>query len=218
LLVEAARKRQCLAHTGLPKVLSVDVARFGADRTVIGWRQGRKAVILAKLRGLDAEQVALRVIQAQESEAPDATVIDEDGVGGPVLDIMRYRGFKKGLYGFRGGQEAQRPDLYYNRRAECWGLMKEWLEQDVDIPDDPELGADLVGPEYMLAEGKRNAGSIVLESKEDMRKRGLGSPDCADMLAMTFAPKVAPPKREVRERQYVTRWPGSAVSSGSWMA
>ena len=104
--VAACRKFKSESVSGLPKVLSIDVARFGDDQTVIGYRQGRKAVILEKLRGKDTVFVAERVIHWQQKEKPDATVIDGDGLGAGVIDHVRYRGFTQRLFEFHGGAPA----------------------------------------------------------------------------------------------------------------
>lgn len=69
--------------------------------------------------------------------------------------------------------------------------MREWLAGEVDIPDDPELGDELTGLEYGYTATKFQ---IQLEKKEDMKKRGLSSPDCGDALALTFAEYVATEK------------------------
>jgi hypothetical protein len=71
-----------------------------------------------------------------------------------------------------------------NKRSEMWCAMMHWLKAGA-IPDDPELKAQLIGPEY-----SENAQGIVLERKEDMRARGLASPDIADSLCLTFATPV----------------------------
>jgi len=188
-VVANARRYKAEGYSGLPKVLSVDVARFGDDQTVIGWRQGRKAVILAKYRGLDTVQVAERVIEFIGKEKPDATVVDGDGIGAGVVDQIKFRGFGDRLFEFHGGSSANDSAAYFNRRAECWGALREWLKAEAEIPDDPELEADLTSPEY----GFSNKQQIQLERKEDMKSRGLASPDCGDMLAMTFAVRVTPP-------------------------
>lgn len=200
-VVANARKYRAEGYSGLPKVLSVDVARFGDDQTVIGWRQGRKAVILEKLRGKDTVFVAERVIYWQQKEAPNAVVIDGDGIGAGVVDQIKFRGFGERLFEFHGGLPAHDTAAYVNRRAECWGLMREWLNIEAEIPDEPELEADLTGPEYGFSAKQQ----IQLERKEDMKKRGLASPDCGDMLAMTFAVKVAAPAAQPEPEM---RYPG----------
>ena len=207
--VAACRKFKSESISGLPKVLSIDVARFGDDQTVIGYRQGRKAVILEKLRGKDTVFVAERVIHWQQKEKPDATVIDGDGLGAGVIDHIRYRGFTQRLFEFHGGAPATDSAAYFNRRAEVWGAMRDWLNAGAEIPDDPELEADLTGPEY----GFSNKSQIQLERKEDLKKRGLSSPDCGDFLAMSFSVKVSSPtpKPEIESRP-------RGEQSLSWMA
>ncbi|MGH9452336.1 MAG: terminase [Terriglobia bacterium] len=196
-MVAAARKFRAADVSALPKILSVDVARFGDDQTVIGARQGRKFSILEKLRGKDTVFVANRVIEWREKEKPDAVVVDGDGIGAGVVDQMRYRGFGERLFEFHGGQNALNSDAYFNRRAETWGAVRDWLAAGAEIPDDPELAADLAAPEYGFSARQQ----IQLERKEDMKKRGLASPDSGDCLAMTFSvtivapPKAAPPHR-----------------------
>jgi hypothetical protein len=206
-IVAAARKYHAEAFEGMPKILSVDVARFGDDQTVIGMRQGRKLTVLAKLRGLDTIQVAERTIAFIDSEKPDAIVIDGDGLGAGTVDQLRFRGFTSRLFEFHGGATADDASAYYNRSAECWGLMRAWLSEGAEIPNDAELDAQLTGREY----GFTNKGQIQLEKKSDMNSRGLDSPDIADMLSMTFSVKVLPkPKLETKPT-----WDHSA--GNSWM-
>jgi hypothetical protein len=207
-IVAAARQYRAEGYGALPKVLSCDVARFGDDQTVVGYRQGRKSDILAKYRGLDTVQVAERVIEFIGKEAPDATVIDADGIGAGVIDQIRFRGFARRLFEFHGGQSASDAAAYYNARAEVWGKLREWLVAGAEIPDDPELEADLTGPEYGFSAKQQ----IQLEKKEDMKKRGLSSPDCGDMLAMTFGVKVAAPAPP-QKPEY--RYPGQEGTT--WM-
>ena len=189
-IVSRARRYEAKGFHSLPRILSVDVARFGDDQTVIGWRQGRKAVILGKHRGLDTVQVAERTIAFIEELKPDAIVVDGDGLGAGVVDQMKFRGYGTRLFEFHGAEKANDFPKYFNRRAECWGLMRDWLQASADIPDDPEFEEHLTGTEYLYSRRQQ----IQLEKKEHMKGRGLSSPDCADMLAMSFAPTVARPK------------------------
>jgi hypothetical protein len=79
-----------------------------------------------------------------------------------------------------------------NRRAEMWLGMKKWLEDPagVTIPDKDEIQADVCGPSYKYDSNTR----LLLEKKEDMRRRGVPSPDIGDAIALTFARPVAPPR------------------------
>ncbi len=208
-VVAACRRYKAQAFAGLPKILSCDVARFGDDQTIIGIRQGRQSRILEKLRGKDTVYVSERVIYWQQEEAADATVVDGDGIGAGVVDQIRHRGFGDRLFEFHGGAPANDSGAYFNRRAEVWGLCRDWLKAGAEIPDDPELEADLTGPEYGFSAKQQ----IQLERKEDMKKRGLASPDCGDALAMTFAVNVAPPPKPEPARAWEPK-----VMESSWMS
>jgi hypothetical protein len=177
------------------KILSVDVARFGDDQTVTGLRQGPKLNILSQLRGQSVIQTGQRVIEDICETRPRCCVIDGDGVGGGVVDYVREYlpgvWFKRfgiklpetfHLQEFHGGFNAFDPYMYFNLRAESWGKCKKWLET-ADIPDLPELEMDLTGVQYRFS----GQNQIQLERKEDMKKRGLASPNLGDMLAMSFS-------------------------------
>jgi hypothetical protein len=194
-VVGSARKRDVGDQSRAYKIMSVDVARFGDDQTVVGYRQGLRAQIIEKVRGLDVIQVGSRVIMHICNEQPRSCVIDGDGIGGGVVDYVRTylperweqrfqskipKWFR--LEEFHGGNTPGDIFMYFNKRAEVWGRMRDWLET-AQIPDDPELDSDLTAPEYFFS----TKNQIQLEKKEDMKKRGQASPDCGDMLAMTFA-------------------------------
>lgn len=203
-VVAAARKRDVGDQSGVYKILSVDVARFGDDQTVIGVRQGLRFSVLEKLRGLDTMQVGARVKYHVEREEPRTCVIDGDGIGAGVFDYVHFHvaewkskrpWFR--LEEFHGGGKPFDASMYFNARAEVWGLMRAWLETG-EIPDDAELDSDLTGPQYFFS--AKNA--IQLERKEDMKKRGLASPDVGDALAMTFSANV---KRETFAEAYASK-------------
>jgi hypothetical protein len=184
--VAACRKYTAEGVATVPKILAVDVARFGDDRSVIGQRQGRKFQVLGKYRGIDTVQLTRRVIEFQQREQPDATVVDADGMGVSVVDQLRDRGFSSGLHEFHGSVPAEDSNKYFNRRAEVWGLAADWLHAGAEIPDDPELVTDLTAPQYGFSAKQQ----IQLERKEDMKSRGCASPDLGDVLAYTFAVKL----------------------------
>lgn len=198
-LVDTAMRYNAIGYERLPKILAVDVARFGDDQTVIGIRQGRKARILGKYRGLDSVQVAERTIAFMEEEKPNATVVDSDNPGAGVIDQIKIRGYGQKLFAFHGGEKADDTERFFNKRAEVWSKMRDWLMQGAEIPADNELRDDLVGPEY----GYSGKGQIQLEKKQDMKSRGIASPDSGDMLAMTFGPKIGLPKPKPK-RQYLS--------------
>jgi hypothetical protein len=189
-VVAACRKYKAEGYATFPKVLGVDVARFGDDRTVMFLRQGRRSEILGKYRGFDTAQTTAQTISFMEEHNVDATVVDSDGIGATVYDQLKFRGFGRRLFEFHGGHSANDANKYFNRRAEVWGLCRDWLNAGAEIPDDPDLELDLTGPIYGFSAQQQ----IQLEKKDDMKKRGVSSPDSGDALAMTFAVNVAPPK------------------------
>lgn len=203
-VVARARKASVTVPNVLPKIGACDVARFGDDQSVIGDRQGRRGRIWKRFRGLDVVQLAERCIEYVDAERPDAFVVDGDGIGAGVYDYLKHRGYdrKTLLVEFHGGATPKDPAKYYNKRAEVWGEMRDWLEEAA-IPDDPELDTELTGVEY----GYSPKGAIQLEKKDDMKKRGLSSPDNADTMAMTFAVKVAPKvSKPVGPSQRMSTW------------
>jgi hypothetical protein len=219
--VEKARRARYDTDDHLPKIISVDVSRFGEDETVIGMRQGRVFRILETFHEKSTDFTAERVIHWIEREKPAATVIDETGLGAGVVDFVRSRGYddQNGylLHGFNGGASPIDQNAYYNKRAEVWGLAKEWLEAGASIPDDPELAADLCSITFDYAKGAVKHGAILLESKDEMKRRGLRSPDRGDTLAMSFAVHLAPRVKLVSEWPAPGYWPVRG-GDGSWMA
>lgn len=187
--VRAAMARRALGYDKYGKVLAVDVARHGSDQTVFCYRQGRKVHKFAKYRIPDTMQVAAKVAEAINDWGPDAVFIDATGLGWGVVDRLHQMGFTQ-VIGIQTGEKALAEARYFNRRAELWGLMREWLQDGGCIPDDKELETDLTSVEYGF-DGKQR---YVLESKADLKERGLDSPDTADALALSFASPVAPTK------------------------
>lgn len=167
------------------KILGVDVARFGDDQSVLIKRQGLQAFGLHRWRELDTMTLAALVAQEIDKWRPDAVFVDGIGVGAGVVDRLRQLGHQ--VIEVVAGAKAARPDRYFNLRSEMWGNLRDWLAAGGGVPDDQELIDDLVGVEYQI----RSDTTIQLERKEDMKKRGLASPDAADALAMTFAVPVA---------------------------
>ena len=133
-------------------------------------------------------QVAERIISFRNKHLPEAIAVDGDGLGDGVVDQLQHHGYTKGLFESHGGERPRDFNMHFNRRSEVWRLMRDWFHKgSVEIPDDPELEVDLTGPEY----GFSSKNQIQLERKEDMKRRGLASPDLGDGLAMTFAVDIA---------------------------
>lgn len=192
--VDEAAGREVSVHLFDALVIGVDVARFGDDESVIYIRKGRdgRSIAPIRLRGVDTMTLAGKVSEITSQYSADAVFVDGGGVGGGVVDRLRQLsvpvwdiqfGSKSDGAGFQGDNGV----TYANKRAEIWGSMREWLK-GASIPDDPDLRAQLIGVEY----GFNVRNEIQLERKEDMKKRGLASPDIADALALTFSFLVQP--------------------------
>lgn len=166
-----------------PKILGVDPARYGDDRSVIFPRQGLQAFTPQVFRGLDNMELAARVAAKIEQWKPDAVFVDA-GNGAGVIDRLRQLGHSVIEINFGG---KPNDDHYANKRAEIWYAMREWLKSGGSIPNDVSLKQDLAAPTYW----NTALDKIMLEPKDEIKKRGLPSPDLGDALALTFAQPVA---------------------------
>lgn len=188
-----AQRRELLpaAYAHDAKVMGVDVARYGDDRSVAFIRQGRRAHAPVIWRGLDLMTLAGNVARIIDVERPDAVFVDQTGIGSGVVDRLHQLGRRVIGIDFGGAPygETAGGEQYVNRRAEMWWLMAEWVKT-AKLPSNPELVGELTGITYSFGNA---AGKLQLESKEDLKKRGLPSPDLADALALTFAEPVAAP-------------------------
>lgn len=161
------------------RILGVDPARFGDDRSVIFPRQGLFAGKPEVYRGLDNMALADKVANYIERWKPEAVFIDA-GNGAGVIDRLRQLHHDVIEVAFAGQPSHGR---YLNKRAEMWFDMRDWIHGGGAIPDIVDLKQDLAAPTYKFTPAEK----LQLESKDDIKKRGLPSPDLGDALALTFA-------------------------------
>lgn len=184
-IVEAARGRHIkpAQYNFAAVILSLDRAWSG-DETVIWMRQGNYATRLAKFNSREDDIVVAGHLARLEDEYNADAVFIDFGYGTGVFSAGQQMKRKWVMIPFGGASSDPR---YANKRMEMWASVKDWLASGGCIPDDDDICNDLVGPEaYEIVLGK-NAGKLMMESKDDMRKRGLDSPDDGDALALTFA-------------------------------
>jgi hypothetical protein len=166
--------------------IGVDVARFGDDQSVIRTRIGRDAagIPAKRYRELDTMQLAARVAEHVDYlrglGLKPVVFVEGGGVGGGVVDRLRQLGHDPVEVQFGGKADDARK--YLNKRAEMWGLMKDWLATGI-LEKSEAMATDLTSVEYQFT----STDQIQLESKQGMKARGLASPDDADALALTFA-------------------------------
>lgn len=204
-LINGAVERQLEKDDWAPLILGVDVARYGDDHSVLRWRQGRDArsIPRVKVKGYDNMALANLVAHWIDKTNPDAVCIDA-GNGTGVIDRLKALGYKVHEVWFG----AKSPDHEWaNYRIYMWAQMRDWLGGGC-IDDDPDLVDDLAGPEYKF---QGTSDKMLLESKEDMKRRHLASPDDGDALACTFAVKVA--RRDLRTAR-MGRGQAPRVASG----
>lgn len=189
-IIENAIQREITDDQGAPIIMGVDPARYGDDKTVVRFRQGRNGRVIppVKLKGADNMAVADECAFLIGKYNPDAVCIDA-GNGTGIIDRLRQLGYKVHEVWFGSKSEDQE---WANKRTELWARMRDWLG-GAAIDNDQDLKDDLAGPEYKFM---GTSDRLMLESKEEMKRRGLHSPDDADALACTFAVKVA--RRDLR--------------------
>lgn len=189
-LVESAQTRDVVVSDEAMVVWGLDVARFGSDATALCKRQGPIVTELRSWRGLDLMQTTGRIVAEYEALAPSKRpaeiLVDSIGVGSGVVDRLQELGLP-----VRGVNVAESPsmgDTYMNLRSELWFKCKAWLEdRSCKLPKDDQLIAELTAIRYSFT----SSGKMKAESKDEMRKRGLGSPDLADALCLTMASDAA---------------------------
>lgn len=171
------------------KVMGVDVARFGSDRSVIGIRSGPVFRIKADFTKLDTIEMAGKVVDQANKDRPNEIRVDGVGIGGGVVDQLNAsEAIARSGVDIIDMQAGAGPigidaHLFHNARAEWyWHLRQRFEDGLIDIdPDDDELAAQLGAVRYRYTD----KGKIIIESKDDLKKRGLPSPDRADVLMLT---------------------------------
>lgn len=179
--VSAARKNRIESDSRL--IIGVDVALGDTDRTAIIRRKGRVAYNLETFRNQNTMQIAGMLKHVIEKEKPHRVYIDCIGVGAGVVDRLREQNYHF-VEGINVARSANQKDKFRNLRAELWSEMRDWLQQEmpVQIPDDDVLHGDLCNLGYKYD----SSGRLLIESKDDLRARGMPSPDTSDALSLTF--------------------------------
>jgi hypothetical protein len=192
--VAAAQARQVLALPDEPLLAGLDLARGGSDECVIRFRRGPDARSIPPIRvpGAQARDSMKMVTLAADVLTRDYSgqkvaklFVDATGgsIGGPIADRLRQLGYDN-VIDVQFGGESPDPKLA-NMRAYMWSKLRDWLPRGA-IDSTSALEMDLTGPGYTHDKQDR----VLLESKENMKKRGVDSPDDGDALALTFAQSV----------------------------
>jgi len=208
-----AQKRPPQCFPDDPLIAGFDVSGGGAAWNVIAFRRGLDARTIPPIRlpgeftrgdrGPMLSKLA-EVLGDKRIGHKVAMLFVDSAYGAPYVERLR-------SMGFHNVQEvnfgAASPDRHQaNMRAYMWNKMRDWLEHGA-IVSDQVLENDLIGP----CADRNRRDQLVLESKQDLQKRGIDSPDNADALALTFAAHVPPDTQPQHDRF-------ALAASGSWMA
>ena len=200
--VRTAMERRYQEHdvAGQPRILGVDVALEGDDKSVIFPRQGLVAFKPHKMRNVRSPEGAGQVARVWEDWNVDAVFVDNTGgFGAGWVDQLRL--LNRQAIGVGFSESAQEKTRYANRRAEMYFAMAEWVKRGGALPDEPDLVAELSETTYTFQGDK-----LILEPKKVIKLKIGRSPDLADALALTFAAPVASratqpqmPRRQIEE-------------------
>ncbi len=198
--------------------IGADIARFGDDKTVIGYKIDEKVIFYKKRQGQDtmktADDIILlgeQLVQKYHITQPIPVKIDDGGVGGGVVDRLRQikrnqpeRFWWLEIYPVKFGQRIKHKH-YYDSTTYMMAVVKKLLQPydeqgnqkaiELILPNDDDMVAQLSGRKYFITENSK----IRIESKKDMKKRGRSSPDEADCVLLLCLPVKPPKKREVRK-------------------
>ena len=199
----------CLADD--PLVAGLDLARGGSDECVLRFRRGYDARSIPAIR-VPGEQArdSMKLVtlasdvlaRTYDGRRVTMLFVDATGgsIGGPIADRLRQLGHQN-VVDVQFGGESPDP-RYANMRAYMWGRMRDSLKAGLAIDSTAMLETDLTAPGYQHDKQDR----LVLESKEQMKKRGVDSPDDGDALALTFAQVVAATAPAPAPYRPTSRW------------
>lgn len=199
--VRGARLRKLEFDRDAPKIIGIDPAPRGGT-TSLTVRQGRHLPRRETGNFDKTELIVSWCAKIIDEEDPDAIFCDA-GQGSGVIDGLRALGYKVVEVWF--GAPADNPLKYFDQRTQMWAAVRDWLP-GASLPPDDELEAQLTAPFRELT-GK--SGTVEkLESKKQMRSRGIPSPDKGDSLALTFAKPVS--RKDRRSSRNISRRPKKA--------
>lgn len=168
---------------GMPITIGVDVARYGSDSSVIVSNQGGYIRIHGRYQGLNGPELARKVGELAMEMGAVEIRIDAIGVGASVLDsIYNFVPPTISVVGIHGNAKSGDSTKWYNYRAAMYDqFAKAVADGRVYLPDDDELHNEIASIKY-----EYRGSALLIESKENMRKRGIKSPDVLDAVIYAY--------------------------------
>ena len=174
------------------KRLGIDAARFGDDPWIIAPRQGLAAFKMVEMRNPRSWEVSARVVKAKTTWGSELEAFDgSGGFAAGAIDSMIQAGHSPMEVSFSGKADDPR---YFNKRAEMWFRMAEWVKRGGALPPDDVLKKELTTPTYYFQDGK-----FRMEEKDQIKKRLKFSPNRADALCLTFVTAELPAQNALLE-------------------
>jgi len=180
---------------GLPVIIGVDPAWTGDDKLVVYLRQGNYSKVLWELVNNDDDTVVAEKLAYFQDEYNMSKGFIDQGYGTGIFSVLKSMG-RADVWQLISFASKPVDEYYANKRAEMWAEMKKWLQEGGALENKQEILTDLTGPEAAI----NRRGKLQLESKDDMKRRGLASPNYGDALALTFAQPVRLNKRSKLEK------------------
>jgi len=187
------------------KIAGLDVARFGDDRTSLVVRQGNKVIHIEEWAKKDLMETCGRVVQAYRDQNLFHQVhVDSIGLGSGVVDRLAEMGIP--VAGINVAESPAYGDRFNRLRDELWWKARDFFgERQCCIDPKLEMVNDFVGQLSSIKYSLTSAGKVKAESKEEMKKRGLQSPNIADAFCLTLAEGVRPGGRRGKREVVINR-------------
>lgn len=190
--IEQATDRQFDTDDENDTVMGLDVARFGDAKTVAIVRRGPQILELREFPSAELMQTTGRAQELAREHHVKTIFVDEVGIGAGVADRLKEIDNTR-IIGVNGGLKADNSERFANLRAQMFhGLRQRFADNDIAIPNDPELISQLASLTYTFT----SRGQLQMQSKEQIRNSGLPSPDKADAMTLAFTAPEPPPKPE----------------------
>ncbi len=185
-----ARKRQ-MDDPDAPLIIGVDPASSGGDRYSIAFRRGDKCLKVIHRNKIEHDEAIAWITSVIDEYKPSRVFIDRGSIGASLVTSLRNidRKYADVVIGIDFGGKSKAKMVHptragpWNLRAEIWARMRDWLIEGGSIPDEDDLASDISAPHIKW----RANNDFLLESKSDMKSRGVRSPDLGDSLALTFS-------------------------------
>lgn len=193
--VEAATTRVFEPSGSWKKILALDPAGKGADDSVLSYRHGPNLLRQEAWNGADPMVTVGRTVQAVREWGPAVVVVDECGLGSPILSRLQevLAGQSVSVKGFNSGHAAKDRERFHNAKSEVAFQIRERFEKgEIAIPNDPGLIAQLL--------------SIRVETSSTGKTKTVDppdSPDKADSLLLAFAADWRGPGYAVLDNDYL---------------